>query len=89
MSEGKLKERQLERLMLLYKNTKMPVFLNLARNVEADIDEAKKDFEPFFNFRKYLLTQTSVHNKDTVNEAYRNFAAEVITKLKKWFGETL
>ena len=45
MSEGQLKKRQLERLMLLYKNTKMPVFLNLARNVEADIDEAKKDLQ--------------------------------------------
>jgi len=43
MNDGELKKRGIKRLMLLYKNTKQPVFMNLARNHEADVDEAKKD----------------------------------------------
>ena len=80
MSDGQLKKRQLERLMLLYKNTKMPVFLNLARNVEADIDEAKKDLMPEVCPSCWLYGGCNAKTSKA-NDC-------LLAKFEKWFGDS-
>ena len=52
------------------------------------IDEARKDFLPYFNFREYLLSLNPIPTThQEVHEAYQKYVSEIITKLKKWFGD--
>ena len=79
MSEGQLKKRQLELLILLYKNTKIPVFLNLAINVEAIIDEAKKELDLLIAGFKLNAKEDTLFQRMSIGflEKYR----------KKWHGD--
>ena len=78
-SEGQLKKRQLELLILLYKNTKIPVFLNLAINVEAIIDEAKKEFP---NFWEIMNREGDKYHSEEYNEVHLE---EYIDEVQDWF----
>ncbi|MDH5786968.1 MAG: hypothetical protein OEZ40_01570 [Candidatus Bathyarchaeota archaeon] len=51
------------------------------------VERAKKDFQPHFNFHEYIVSLNPIpKTHQEVHEAYQKYVAEVIVKLKKWFG---
>ena len=78
-SEGQLKNKIIENLILLHKGTNLPVFMNLASATNAVIDEAKKELDLLIAGFKLNAKEDTLFQRMSIGflEKYR----------KKWHGD--
>jgi len=88
LGEGELKKRILKRLMILHKGTKLPVFVNIASSTEADIDEAKKDFELIIDRNQPPCDYGCEDEGEFWQEMYRKLWIDLINGKERWFGDS-